>query len=60
MDLRKTFEKFGEVKDVYIPRDYYTNETRGFAYIEFIKIEDAEKAKKDLEGFSLMGKKKKN
>eukprot|EP01080_Neovahlkampfia_damariscottae_P012950 gene12950-7528_t len=56
MDLRKLFEKYGEVKDVYIPRDYYTNETRGFAYIEFIKIEDADAAKKDLDGQTFMGR----
>lgn len=23
-DLRSEFEKFGEVRDVYIPKDYYT------------------------------------
>jgi len=23
-DLRRLFEKYGEVRDVYIPRDYYT------------------------------------
>jgi FUS-interacting serine-arginine-rich protein 1 len=24
VDLRKIFEKFGDIRDVYIPKDYYT------------------------------------
>ena len=31
----EVFSKFGEVKDVYIPRDHYTREPRGFAFVEF-------------------------
>ncbi|KAJ1857465.1 hypothetical protein LPJ76_001731 [Coemansia sp. RSA 638] len=43
-DLRTAFEKFGKIKDVYIPMDYYTKESRGFGYIEFYEREDAEAA----------------
>lgn len=32
-DLKRTFGKFGEIGDVYIPRDAYTMESRGFAFI---------------------------
>lgn len=28
------FEKFGKVKDVYIPRDYYTKRPRNFCYVK--------------------------
>ena len=34
-DLRSIFEEFGSIKDVYIPRDYYTGRIRGFAYVEY-------------------------
>ncbi|KAJ2837062.1 hypothetical protein J3B01_002396 [Coemansia erecta] len=43
-DLRTAFEKYGKIKDVYIPMDYYTKESRGFGYIEFYEREDAEAA----------------
>ena len=34
-DLREMFTKYGPVRDVYIPLDYYTREPRGFAYVEY-------------------------
>jgi FUS-interacting serine-arginine-rich protein 1 len=46
-------------KKVYIPRDYYTKNPRGFAYVQFIKEEDAEAAMKELNGVSMLGKKNK-
>lgn len=33
--VRKIFEKFGAVRDVYIPLDYFTKRPRGFAFVEF-------------------------
>ncbi|OTF72625.1 RNA recognition motif containing protein [Euroglyphus maynei] len=47
-DLRSIFEEFGTVKDVYIPRDYYTGRIRGFAY-------DAEYAMRKLKYVHLWG-----
>lgn len=32
-DLRRAFERCGEVGDVYIPRDRFTRESRGFAFV---------------------------
>ncbi|GLC35533.1 hypothetical protein PLESTB_000197300 [Pleodorina starrii] len=43
-DLRAKFEKFGELRDVYIPRDYYTQRSRGFGFIEFRDARDADEA----------------
>jgi len=31
--LKEVFGKIGEVKDVYIPRDYHTREPKGFAFV---------------------------
>lgn len=35
-DMQHTFGKFGEIGDIYIPRDAYTNESRGFAFVRFV------------------------
>ncbi|CAJ0637313.1 14107_t:CDS:2 [Entrophospora sp. SA101] len=43
-DLEETFREFGRLKDVYIPRNYYTREPRGFAYIEYYDERDCEEA----------------
>ncbi len=33
-DVRHVFEKIGYVRDVYIPLDFYTRRSRGFAYVQ--------------------------
>ncbi|CAM0875469.1 unnamed protein product [Alopecurus aequalis] len=43
-DLRVPFERFGPVRDVYLPRDYYSKEPRGFAFVEFVDPYDASEA----------------
>lgn len=35
-DLRRVFERCGEVGDIYIPRDRYTRESRGFAFVRWV------------------------
>uniref|UniRef100_A0A8I6Z956 RRM domain-containing protein n=1 Tax=Hordeum vulgare subsp. vulgare TaxID=112509 RepID=A0A8I6Z956_HORVV len=40
-DLRVPFERFGPVRDVYLPKDYYTREPQGFAFVEFVDPYDA-------------------
>ncbi|GAB2266321.1 hypothetical protein Dimus_001335 [Dionaea muscipula] len=47
-DLRVPFERFGPVKDVYLPRNYYTGEPRGFGFVKFRHPEDAAEAKERL------------
>ncbi|KAM0925439.1 hypothetical protein ACQ4PT_004188 [Festuca glaucescens] len=43
-DLRVPFERFGPVRDVYLPKDYYSGEPRGFAFVEFVDPYDASEA----------------
>ncbi|XP_010531740.1 PREDICTED: serine/arginine-rich SC35-like splicing factor SCL30 [Tarenaya hassleriana] len=43
-ELRVPFERFGPVRDIYIPRDYYSGEPRGFAFVEFVDSYDAAEA----------------
>merc|ERR1712168_955346 len=43
-DLRRIFAKYGPIRDIYIPLDYYTREARGFAYVQYEDIRDAEDA----------------
>nr|XP_046910294.1 serine/arginine-rich splicing factor 12-like [Dermatophagoides farinae] len=54
-DLREIFEKYGPVKDVYIPKDFYTGKIRGFAYVEFERLKDAEYAIRKLKYDRLWG-----
>eukprot|EP01084_Bolivina_argentea_P284869 488333_1 len=53
--LEEVFANHGEIRDVYIPLDYYTREPRGFAYIEFEDERDAKYALKELDGARLWG-----
>eukprot|EP00965_Chrysotila_dentata_P139293 4605224-Pleurochrysis_carterae.AAC.4 len=43
-DLREMFSKYGDVRDCYIPRDHYTNQSRGFGFIRFATEEEAQDA----------------
>lgn len=46
--VRKIFEKYGPVRDVYIPLDYFTRRPRGFAFVEFFSADDASIAVKSV------------
>ena len=54
--LRRVFEKYGRVGDVYIPRDRYTKESRGFAFVRFHDNRDAEDAMDAMDGALLDGR----
>ncbi|KAI4311214.1 hypothetical protein MLD38_036125 [Melastoma candidum] len=47
-ELRVPFERFGPVKDVYLPRNYHTGEPRGFGFVKFHYPEDASEAKQRM------------
>lgn len=58
-DLRQAFEAFGKVSAVSIIRDRYTNESRGFAFVEMETKEQMQAAitglhSKELKGRSLV------
>jgi len=55
-DLRRVFERCGEVGDIYIPRDRHTRESRGFAFVRFYDKRDAEDALKEMDGRILDGR----
>lgn len=47
-DLRIPFERFGAVKDVYLPKNYYTGEPRGFGFVKYRNHDDAAEAKRHM------------
>lgn len=55
-DLRRAFEKYGDVGDVYIPRDRFSRESRGFAFVRFYDRRDAEDAMDAMDGAIMDGR----
>ncbi|KAB5519564.1 hypothetical protein DKX38_023883 [Salix brachista] len=55
-DLRRPFGRFGPLKDVYLPRDYYTGEPRGFGFVQYLEPADAADAKHHMDGEILFGR----
>ncbi|XP_023017342.1 serine/arginine-rich splicing factor 2 [Leptinotarsa decemlineata] len=55
-DLRRAFERCGEVGDIYIPRDRFTRESRGFAFVRFYDKRDAEDALDAMDGRMMDGR----
>ncbi|EUD68158.1 hypothetical protein C922_01176 [Plasmodium inui San Antonio 1] len=53
--VREKFKRFGAIKDVYLPIDYYTKEPRGFGFVEFYDPKDAEQALKEMNGSEIDG-----
>jgi RNA recognition motif-containing protein len=54
--LREMFGRYGEVGDVYIPRNYANKQSKGFAFVRFIEKSDAEDAVKGLVGVRITQK----
>ena len=42
-DLSQLFEKFGRINRIHLGRDRRTNESRGFAFINYANRDDAQK-----------------
>ncbi|PWA57703.1 hypothetical protein CTI12_AA406920 [Artemisia annua] len=55
-DLRRPFGQFGPLKDIYLPRDYYSGEPRGFGFVQFLDPADAAEAKYQMDGQVLQGR----
>jgi FUS-interacting serine-arginine-rich protein 1 len=55
-DLQQAFSRIGEVRDVYIPRDYHSQQPKGFAFIEYATPEMAREAREEMDRFSIKGR----
>ncbi|XP_047313645.1 serine/arginine-rich SC35-like splicing factor SCL30A isoform X1 [Impatiens glandulifera] len=55
-DLRRPFGQFGPLKDIYLPRNYYSGEARGFGFVQFVDPFDAAEAKSYMDGQTLLGR----
>ncbi|OIW02680.1 hypothetical protein TanjilG_29456 [Lupinus angustifolius] len=55
-ELRVPFERFGPVRDVYIPKDYYSGQPRGFAFVQFVDPYDASEAQYHMNGQIFAGR----
>ncbi|XP_022106705.1 serine/arginine-rich splicing factor 10-like isoform X2 [Acanthaster planci] len=55
-DIRQIFSKYGPIMDVYIPVDHYTREPRGFCYVQFEYVRDAEEAMYGLDRTRFFGR----
>lgn len=55
-ELKPIFERYGDVGDIYIPRDRFTKESRGFAFVRFFDRRDAEDAMERMDGYVLDGR----
>jgi len=50
-DLQQLFEKFGRISRIHLGRDRRTNESRGFAFINYQNREDAQKSIDTMNGY---------
>lgn len=55
-DLMQAFGRIGEVRDVYIPRDYHSQQPKGFAFIEYATPEMAAEAREEMDRFKVRGR----
>ncbi len=56
-ELRTAFAEFGEVSTATILKDKYTNEPRGFGFVEMPSKSEAIEAMKQMNGREIKGKK---
>jgi len=55
-DIRQVFEPFGELEFVDLHRDPMTGRSKGYAFIQYKRTEDARMALEQMEGFELAGR----
>lgn len=54
-EVKQFYERFGAVKDVYLPCDFYTHKPRGFGFVEFENEKDAREALEHTDGTDVLG-----
>ncbi len=55
-DLRNIFSQHGEVEDLVILKDKFTNRSKGFGFVTFASDEEAATAISELNGYNLNGR----
>jgi len=50
-DLRELFRRFGPVHRIFLAKDKNTNVSKGYAYVSYYNVQDAENAIKHLNGY---------
>ena len=55
-DLRKAFEAFGEVSTANVVSDKFTNQSKGFGFVEMSNKAEGDAAIKALDGADLKGR----
>jgi RNA recognition motif-containing protein len=55
-DLRQAFEEFGQVTSAKIIKDKYTDDSRGFGFVEMPDQQEAKSAISGLDGKDLKGR----
>ena len=55
-DIRQVFEPFGELEFVDLHRDPMTGRSKGYAFVQYKRSEDARMALEQMEGFELAGR----
>jgi RNA recognition motif-containing protein len=55
-DLRKAFEAFGEISSVNIIKDQYSNQSKGFGFVEMPQDAEAQAAISALNGKDVNGR----
>ena len=54
-ELRRVFEKYGRLDDAMIIHDRKTGMSRGFGFVYFANVDDAEVAKEETNGLEIDG-----
>lgn len=55
-DLESAFRRIGDVRDVYIPRDYHSRQPKRFAFVEYANQQEAARAKQEMDKFYMKGR----
>lgn len=55
-DLQVAFGRIGEIRDVYIPRDFHSQQPKGFAFIEYANAGMAAEARDEMNRFLMKGR----
>lgn len=55
-EIEYRFGRFGKLTDVYIPMDNYSGRSKGFAFVTFEDVRDAQDALRDMDGIDIDGR----